>query len=217
MKSWICKNCKTALTSANCCPSSFNQHRNICRKCEADRTRRRRARERGISFEDYSAFQELRKLNRENPHCRGCGAKLGDDNWTAARRIHRDYFCQSCSSSYGSGYYRGHRKEIINRGKRYYAAHKRENKDAKLRRLFGISLEQYQTLVVRQGAKCAACHKPLGKIADGALRPVVDHDHESRRVRGIIHANCNCIIGFARENPTILDYLASYLRINRRF
>jgi len=217
MKSWTCKNCKVSLTPANCCPSTFRNHRNICRECDADRTRRRHAREQGISLEEYSAFQEQRKRNRENPHCRTCGAKLGKDNWTPTRRSRQDYLCQSCSSLYGSRYYRIHRKDIIARGKRYYATHKKENKDAKLRRLFGIDLEGYKALEVKQGGKCAACQRPFAELDDGALRPVVDHDHKSLKVRGIIHANCNCIIGFAREEPVILECLANYLRTNLQF
>lgn len=216
MKSWTCKNCKIPLTPANCCPSTFRNYLNICRKCDADRTRRRRARQRGISFEEYCALQEQRRKNRENPRCRACGEKLGDGNWPLVRRRRRDYFCQSCSKSYGSLYYRSHREEIMARGKQYYAAHKRENKDAKLRRLFGMNLEAYQTLVEKQEGKCAACHRPLGELRDGALRPVVDHDHKSLKVRGVIHANCNCIIGFAREEPVVLEFLASYLRTNRQ-
>ena len=103
------------------------------------------------------------------------------------------------------------------RGKQHYAAHKKENKDAKLRFLFGMNLEAYQTLVARQGGKCAACHRPLGDLGDGAFRPVVDHDHKSLKVRGVIHADCNCIIGFAREEPVVLEYLANYLKTNRQF
>jgi len=217
MKLWTCRVCKTSLTPANCCPSTFRNYRNICRQCDAERTQRRRAREKGISFEEYLALQEQRKRNRTNPYCRGCGSKLGNHNWTLVRRNRRDYLCQSCSSLYGSQYYRNHRSQIISRGKDYYAAHKKENKDAKLRRLFGINLEVYRRLVASQRGRCAACHRPLGDFVDGALRPVVDHDHNSLKVRGVIHANCNCIIGFAREEPIVLEHLANYLRTNRRF
>jgi recombination endonuclease VII len=211
-----CRDCNVILTPTNSCPSAFKRYNWICRRCDADRTRRRRARERGMSFEEYIAFQERRHRNQENPHCRTCGARLGSDNWIPVRKSRHDYLCQSCSKSYGSLYYDSHRRKIVARRKRYYAAHKRENKDAKLRRLFGIDLEGYEALMMKQCGKCAGCQKPFGELDDGALRPVVDHDHQSLKVRGIIHANCNCIIGFAREDPAILEGLTSYLRTSRR-
>jgi hypothetical protein len=55
-----------------------------------------------------------------------------------------------------------------------------------LKRRYGITPEQYDKMLERQGGKCAICRRP-----PGAKRLAVDHDHKTKRVRGALCYICN--------------------------
>jgi recombination endonuclease VII len=85
-------------------------------------------------------------------------------------------------------------------GKRYYARHKerinKRNAEAskkrpasvkrnwKLRQKYGITIEQYEQMAETQNRLCKICKKQK-------LRLVVDHDHDTGRIRGLLCDNCN--------------------------
>lgn len=97
------------------------------------------------------------------------------------------------------------------------------NRDAYLRRTYGISQEFYDQLLAYQGGRCFICHRKPGRIP-----LAVDHDHRlpagPDSVRGLIcgrsardHATgrdypaCNRIVGMARDNPEFFRRGADYL------
>ncbi len=46
-------------------------------------------------------------------------------------------------------------------------------------------------LLTKQGGKCAVCNQ----VIRGADRAVLDHDHDTGFIRGVLHASCNGIEG----------------------
>jgi hypothetical protein len=79
---------------------------------------------------------------------------------------------------------------------------------------YDITLENFNTLLEKQGGVCAICKK--FEITARTKRLVVDHDHKTGRVRGILCHRCNCGIGYFKDDPsyvrTAADYLESWLR-----
>ncbi|HET8905503.1 MAG TPA: endonuclease VII domain-containing protein [Ktedonobacterales bacterium] len=71
---------------------------------------------------------------------------------------------------------------------------------------YGITIEQYYEMHARQGGKCAICDtfKEKGKL-------VVDHNHQTGKVRELLCHLCNAMIGCAREDIAILVAAAAYL------
>lgn len=72
----------------------------------------------------------------------------------------------------------------------------------------GVTPETIAAIRLAQGDLCAICQKPFP--TDRA--PSVDHDHNTRALRGILCRNCNTAIGLMRDDPDTLDAAASYLR-----
>jgi hypothetical protein len=55
---------------------------------------------------------------------------------------------------------------------------------------------------------CLSCRDVTEKL-------VVDHDHESGEVRGLLCGPCNLALGHAKDDPARLVALAKYLLRNR--
>ncbi len=75
---------------------------------------------------------------------------------------------------------------------------------------FGLSFEQYDEILERQGGGCGICG-----MQPRSLRVLaVDHDHVTGAVRGILCSSCNLGIGNLQDNPEIVlkahDYLIRY-------
>ena len=75
---------------------------------------------------------------------------------------------------------------------------------------YGLTIDQYKSILVRQDGKCAICGDTLG------CRVHIDHDHVTGLVRGILCQSCNVGLGHFRDNSMILREAASYLEVDRR-
>ena len=78
---------------------------------------------------------------------------------------------------------------------------------------YGISVDEYQTLLANQNFACPICEVEISEtLGYKEKRPVVvDHNHETGEVRGILCSGCNLVLGHARENTTILYKAIVYL------
>ncbi len=79
-----------------------------------------------------------------------------------------------------------------------------------LKRTYGITVEAWDEMLVRQGGRCAIC----GRADDGstaARRLNVDHDHGSGIVRGLLCGSCNNGIGRFQHDPKLLAQAITYL------
>lgn len=91
--------------------------------------------------------------------------------------------------------------------------------DGHLRRNFGITLADYNAMLDRQGGVCAICGGPptdrrnrrRGKQLVFVARLVVDHDHDTGRVRGLLCGACNSAIGFLKDDPATVRSALAYL------
>jgi hypothetical protein len=77
-----------------------------------------------------------------------------------------------------------------------------------LKNRFGLSLEEYDFMLEQQGDCCAIC----GTDSPGSHgRFVVDHNHTTNEVRGLLCWSCNVGIGHLQDNPQILLSAFNYL------
>lgn len=77
-----------------------------------------------------------------------------------------------------------------------------------LKRVFGISLEEYKKMSEQQKDQCAICKK---NSADCGRALDVDHDHETGMVRGLLCNQCNNALGLLKDNIESLRNAIIYL------
>ena len=72
---------------------------------------------------------------------------------------------------------------------------------------YGISQKQYHALLEHHQGKCGVCHKekPL----------VVDHNHDTGRVRGFLCSQCNAALGLLNDSIDNLRSAVGYLQHDR--
>lgn len=75
---------------------------------------------------------------------------------------------------------------------------------------YGITPEQYSRLLESQDYLCAICRKPEPNPRYEYLS--VDHDHTTGEVRGLLCSLCNPMIGYAKNDPEILESAIRYLQ-----
>ena len=80
------------------------------------------------------------------------------------------------------------------------------------KRKFGISVDDYESMLENQRGLCAACGRPETSMRNGKVkRLAVDHNHTTGEVRGLLCCKCNTVIGFTEENISILQGIENYL------
>lgn len=82
-----------------------------------------------------------------------------------------------------------------------------------LQRRYGINADEYQSLLTSQNFSCPICEVEISDIVEykGKRPSVVDHNHETGEVRGILCSKCNLVLGHARESTDILYKAIVYL------
>ncbi len=164
--------------------------------------------------------------------CKKCGlTKPIDDFYRAAgmRDGHRNE-CKVCDLAAKRERYLANPQAAIARVKRWQQENperhrenqrrmrstpegKERQRAGHLKRKYGITLEQYDKLLARQGGRCAICRRE--PRPDISLH--LDHDHESGQLRGILCFRCNNALGDFDDDPTLLWAALGYLRSYQAF
>lgn len=104
-----------------------------------------------------------------------------------------NYYCRECSPKLC---------------KNWYEKNKDKHNKKKQLRLYNLTEEEYNCLLLKQKNLCAICKKELPRI------PHIDHDHNTKKVRGLLHRQCNLLLGSARESISMLQNAIEYLKRN---
>jgi len=129
--------------------------------------------------------------------------------------------CKECRNQY----YRDKTKEkpeIYGYGKRnakskekrreYYARPEvvKRMRNAYFIKTFEITLDQYDKMLSDQQGKCKICGRLGGDIRIERL--VVDHNHVTDKIRGLLCQSCNRGMGLLKDSLEILGKAINYLR-----
>jgi recombination endonuclease VII len=98
-----------------------------------------------------------------------------------------------------------HKEEINERRRLKSLAKRLADRWLRLRQVYGISKDEYETMVARQGGVCGICKRP-------PVEPLlVDHCHATGKVRKLLCRKCNTVLGFCRDDHRLLTAAADYL------
>jgi len=111
-----------------------------------------------------------------------------------------------------------HRKENIEKynayANEYRASHPVEIRAYRLKKDFGMSVNEYEQMLEKQGGVCAICKQAETRIhciTKKVIRFCVDHDHKTGKIRGLLCTRCNLMIGHVNDNAPLLREAADYI------
>ncbi len=90
-----------------------------------------------------------------------------------------------------------------------------QNRDGHLRRVYGLSTEEYGKLYAKQGGVCAICGKPetsTNKKTGEIYNLSVDHNHQTGAIRGLLCYSCNVSLGHFKDDISKLFAAIEYLK-----
>lgn len=80
-----------------------------------------------------------------------------------------------------------------------------EKRRERLALRYGLSVDQWDALLVEQGGRCALCLEPNPDLA-------VDHCHKTGNVRGLLCRFCNRAISLWGDDLAGAERLVTYMR-----
>jgi hypothetical protein len=81
-------------------------------------------------------------------------------------------------------------------------------RDRQYRKLYGITLAEYDTLLASQEHRCAICYTHEDDLPQ---KLCIDHDHDSGVVRGLLCDTCNRGLGLLKDKSHSLERAVQYL------
>ena len=102
------------------------------------------------------------------------------------------------------------REHFLQYQREYNWQHKAERQAGNRRwqlRNYGLTVAQFRAILNAQENKCAICGLPLQKT-------IIDHNHATGKVRGILCQTCNSGLGCFKDETTIIRKAIDYLNFH---
>lgn len=99
------------------------------------------------------------------------------------------------------------------RDRDYYARNKDKVRAYQIEKMYGVSIEQFNQMVVDQGGRCALCGRVPLSPHTSVLH--MDHDHVTGAIRLPLCSSCNNGLGRFRDDPNLLRAAAAYIEAFR--
>ena len=105
--------------------------------------------------------------------------------------------------------YREKNKELIRTKQiKYNRENPEKRKNAILKNVYGITLDQYNQMFEKQKGKCAICKRHQKDLTRTLC---VDHNHKTKKVRGLLCLTCNTDVSVVENRlKEMLKYLNKY-------
>ena len=145
------------------------------------------------------------------------------------RKSGLDTYCKQCRYEGNKVYRLANAEKVSSYRKNYYVEHqevektkmkdyrekkttstdaRKQQRERRLKKDFGLSLEHYDELLQQQNNVCAICGNP--NQTKGPL--AVDHNHNTGKIRELLCIRCNMGLGAVNEDISILTAMIEYLK-----
>lgn len=192
------------------CGGTQRDKRGSCVACKKKSQDKSRAKFRaGLSPSQQKPCSRCKTADRElgYSHCAECRKKIAQESTLRCA----DRPCRVCKVNSRYRHSTGVETKcydcILNDPKRI---------EGQLKKKYGMTLSEYRALYDAQNGQCAICNRKERAVTKSVLGLVVDHDHISGKVRGLLCSYCNQSVGLIDDDPKIADEMASYLREHGR-
>lgn len=139
--------------------------------------------------------REKTLLNNEIK-CKGCNTLKSVHSFREDKRTHSGYtpYCIHCNKRKCAEYQQTEQAKENQRNNHFI-------------KNYGISLQVYNEMVIKQNNVCAICNnfERVKKVLS------VDHCHKTGKVRGLLCSDCNNGLGQFKDDCTILNNAIKYL------
>lgn len=197
----------------------------ICTKCNRDLPKTSFAADKrnisGLQSQCTDCRREQKRLARENVRA-GIGLKIvTHKKCTVCKEIkvveqfYRDsglsdgyaVKCKICKDQQTAIWRSENSVENAAVAKQYRQDNPEAYKNAVLKSMYGLTLEQYNFMRAEQQDLCKMCNKKPKRIL------VIDHNHDTGEIRGLLCHGCNRAIAIF-DNPELLQAAKKYLKIS---
>ncbi len=103
--------------------------------------------------------------------------------------------------------YQKNRRKRLDWARNYRKRYPDKRRESDFKRQYGITLHDYDAILRLQNGGCAICEQ----VAAPSKRLVVDHDHVTGKVRGLLCDKHNRALGFFGDDAEMLTRAAMYL------
>lgn len=143
--------------------------------------------------------------------CSKCRGYKTDDEFAnrADRASGKASWCRECNNQAHKEWRRNH-PHYKNKYRADRKSDPRRFKRYQLKKDYGIKIEEWDLMFSAQESKCAICKA----TEPGPRGWATDHCHSTGKFRGILCGKCNPLLGYARDNISILTSAIAYLRVH---
>lgn len=152
----------------------------------------------------------------DSKKCTGCGLTKPVFEFYKRRDLKDGYRrdCKKCNNLRRQKYLENHREKERYRVNEWHILKPNKSRNIRLKTMYGITLEDYHTMLLVQEGKCKICKKFETAISDATNKIktlAVDHDHITGKVRGLLCDSCNVGLGRFKDSVDFLKQAILYL------
>jgi hypothetical protein len=130
--------------------------------------------------------------------CSNCKIEkpLSDFHNAINGKFGKHHYCKDCFSVYRKQKYKYNPKDCY---------------DRRIRNVYNLTQDELMSMYHSQNKKCKICGNEYEKVSrHSGLH--IDHCHTTGKVRGLLCARCNTLLGLSGDNVVILQSAIDYLR-----
>ena len=149
--------------------------------------------------------------NMETKTCNACSKTkpLSDFHYSNSGSGKRKSKCKECQAKYFQEY---RAKNTLRLQEKWRDASKRyhsyDNRRLRTLRKYNLTLDEYNDILESQDNKCLICKRKMALV--------IDHDHETGVVRGLLCNACNLAIGYFEDSTERLESAVKYINAGKR-